>query len=296
MLETILTQADEIPILKAQIDALVEQNNRMSTQISQILHLVSANVPAGSSATSILPPHAAVPATVPLPIPTENSRADVVADNADGDSIGNISSVSSKSNTTMPTVSPRSRPEKINTFLLMQKSQAATQNKQSFDNWKDLTIEELVTSVVTNRMPVTEERSNPLGIKKFGKNDLAIARTGLNFLADHCETTTEFQIWSSGRAKKFPWQNDDEERAMVKKLAKSLAVSAKTWINSDEGGKNQPSKDSKKPRKRKMGDVSNVKFGVLSKRLKECVDKDTKKRYAVEMRNTINKKKRSDQQ
>ena len=44
-----------------------------------------------------------------------------------------------------------------------------------------------------------------------------------------------------------------------------------------------------------MADVSNVKFGVLSKRLKECMDKDTKKRYAVEMRNTINKKKRSDQ-
>ena len=81
----------------------------------------------------------------------------------------------------------------------------------------------------------------------------------------------------------------------MKKLAKSLAASAKTWINSDEGGKNQPSKDSKNPRKRKMADVSNVKFGVLSKRLKECMDKDTKKRYAVEMRNTINKKKRSDQ-
>ena len=63
MLETILTQADEIPILKAQIDALVEQNNRMSTQISQILRLVSGNVPAGSSSTSILPPHAPVPAT-----------------------------------------------------------------------------------------------------------------------------------------------------------------------------------------------------------------------------------------
>ena len=69
---------------------------------------------------------------------------------------------------------------------------------------------------------------------------------------------------------KFPWQNDDEEKATVKKLAKSLAASAKTWINSDEGGKNQPSKDSKNPRKRKMANVSNVNFGVLSKRLKEC--------------------------
>ena len=82
----------------------------------------------------------------------------------------------------------------------------------------------------------------------------------------------------------------------MKNLANSLAASAKTWINSDEGVKNQPSKDSKNPRKRKMvADVSNVKFGVLSKRLKECMDKHTKKRYAVEMRNTINKKKRSDQ-